>query len=76
MRIPEQRFIRNWLSLASIVVIVATVLVAETRAGVEVSPRAPVAGGQAAKSAIAPISIAVDATEAPRKILHARLSIH
>ncbi len=75
MRIRERRFTRNWLSLASIIVIAATVLVAVNRASVEVSPRTQVASGQAAKGAIAPISIAVDATETPRKILHARLSI-
>jgi predicted metalloprotease with PDZ domain len=75
VHIRERRFIRNWLPLASIIIFSATILVAVSRASGEVSPGKDLATGQPAKSANTPISIAVDATEAPRKILHARLSI-
>jgi predicted metalloprotease with PDZ domain len=75
VRIRKRRFIRNLLLFASLIVIVGTARLAGTRASVEPAAPTNVASGQAAKGAIAPINIAVDATEAPRKILHARLSI-
>jgi predicted metalloprotease with PDZ domain len=75
VRIQQQRLNLNWASLSSIVAIAATILVVMPQASIEGNPRMRAAIGQAPKGAVAPISIAVDATEAPRKILHARLSI-
>jgi predicted metalloprotease with PDZ domain len=74
MRIQVLGFIRRGLVVASVIVVAAVFQLAVTRAG-EVTSRTTPTAGQTATRSPAPITIAVDATEAPRKILHARLSI-
>ena len=74
MRIQAQRSLRRSLSLSLLIAVAASLQLAAARASVEgTSP--PEAAFQTARGSLAPITIAVDATEAPRKILHARLSI-
>ena len=75
MRIQALRSLRRFLSLSLLITVAASVQLAPARASVEVTSPPAAAAAQTAKGSLAPITIAVDATEAPRKILHARLSI-
>jgi predicted metalloprotease with PDZ domain len=74
MRYRVLQHIRKGIALASLVVALATFQFAASRVGAEVGSTTPVAAVQT-RGSLGPITIAVDATEAPRKILHARLSI-
>jgi predicted metalloprotease with PDZ domain len=75
MRIDVLGFIRRGLVLTSLIVVASAFQLAVTSAGADVSSRTALTPVQSATRALGPITIAVDATEAPRKILHARLSI-
>ena len=74
MRYRVLQHIRKGIALASLVVALATFQFAASRVGAEVGSTTPVAAVQT-RGSLGPITIADDATEAPRKILHARLSI-
>lgn len=75
MRIDVLGVIRKGIVLTSLIVVASAFQLAVTSAGAEVTSRTALAPVQSAARSLGPITIAVDATEAPRKILHARLSI-
>ena len=75
MRIEVLSRVGRRLALYSTIAVAVAFLCATTRVGVQARSTTVTATGQTAKSAPGPITVAVDATEAPRKILHARLSI-
>lgn len=75
MLIDVSAFIRRGLVVTLLMAAASSFQLAVTRAGVEVSSRMALMPVQGASRSTVQITIAVDASEAPRKILHAHLSI-